>query len=50
MEKYSLLTKSAKCTLNIDIATVFHCRSKKGLKQCLGGLKCIRIQRKTRRR
>ena len=37
MEKYSLLTKLAKCTLNIALITVIwvkNCRSKKGIKQC----------------
>ena len=49
MEKYSLLTKLAKCTLNIalnDSIWVKNCRSKKGLKQCLGGLRCSQNTKK----
>ena len=44
MEKYSLLAKLAKCSLNIALKLTFesfspkNCRSKKGLKQCLGGI------------
>ena len=40
MEKYSLFTKLAKCTLGTVVIWVKNCRSRKGLKQCLGGLKC----------
>ena len=61
MEKYSLLTKLAKCTLNIALKLTFsvflfffteiwvkNCRSKKGLKQCLGGLKCSQNTKKNK--
>ena len=45
MEKYSLLTKLAKYTLK----RVKNCRSKKGLKQCLGGLKCCQNTQKNKK-
>ena len=74
MGKCSLLTKLAKCTLNIALKltfsvflfffvfwlhfwlrqfftqmTVENCRSKKGLKQCLGGLKCSQNTKKNKK-
>ena len=45
MEKYSLLTKLAKYTLK----RVKNCRSKKGLKQCLGCLKCCQYRKENKK-
>ena len=68
MEKYYLLTKLAKCTVNIALKLAFSVflfffeklSLKKGIKLCLGGLKCsiegssyqckitVNVQRKSR--
>ena len=49
MEKYSLFTKLAKCTLGTVVIWVKNCRSKKGLKQCLGGVKCSQNTKKNKK-